>query len=102
MKTVFEILKSRAYKFPPTQSVIEALDLCLTCNKSIFNNKNYLQTDGTAQEPHISCSYADLALATFDNCALVYSYSPATWKTFRDDVFVVWAHGSEALNLLPQ
>ena len=28
LKTVFEILKSRANKFPPTQSVIEALELC--------------------------------------------------------------------------
>ena len=44
LKTVFKILDSRVNKFPPTQSVIEALELCLTCNNSIFNNKNYLQT----------------------------------------------------------
>ena len=30
LKTVFEILESSVKKFPPTQSVIEALDLCLT------------------------------------------------------------------------
>ena len=50
---VFENYESRVNKFPPTQSVIEALELCLTCNNSIFNNKNYLQTDGTAQGPHV-------------------------------------------------
>ena len=44
LKTVFKILDSRVNKFPPTQSVIEALELCLTCNNSIFNNKTYLQT----------------------------------------------------------
>ena len=59
LKAVFEILESRGNKFPPTQFVIEALELCLICNNSIFNNKNYLQTDNTAQEPHISCCYAD-------------------------------------------
>ena len=44
LKTVFKILDSRVNKFSPTQSVIKALELCLTCNNSIFNNKNYLQT----------------------------------------------------------
>ena len=53
LKTVFENYESRVNKFPPTQSVIEALELCLTCNNSIFNNKNYLRTDGTAQGPHV-------------------------------------------------
>ena len=35
---------------------------------------------------------------TFDNCALTYNCSPTTWKRFRDDVFVVGAHVSGALN----
>ena len=65
LKTVSEILESRVNKLPPTQYVIEALKLCLTCNNSIFNNKNFLQTDGTAQGLHMSCSYADVALAIF-------------------------------------
>ena len=47
----------------------------------------------------MSCSYADLALATFDNRPLAYNWSPTTWKRFHDDVFVVWAHGSAPLNL---
>ena len=59
LKTVSEILESRVNKLPPT------LKLCLTCNNSIFNNKNFLQTDGTAQGLHMSCSYADVALAIF-------------------------------------
>ena len=40
-----------------------------------------------------------MALAIFDNRALVYNCSRTTWKRFRDDVFVVWAHGSAAFNL---
>ena len=99
LKTVFEILESRVNKFPPTQSVIEALELCVTCNNSIINNKNYLQTNVTAQGPHMSCSYADLPLVTFDNRALACNCSPTIWKRFHDEFFVVWAHGSVVLNL---
>ena len=29
----------------------------------------------------------------------MYNCSRTTWKRFRDDVFVVWAHGSAAFNL---
>ena len=47
----------------------------------------------------MSCSYVDLALATFDNRALAYNCSPTTWKRFHDDVFVVWVDGSATLNL---
>ena len=42
----------------PTNCILEALELCLTCKNSIFNNESYLQIDGTAQGPHISCFYA--------------------------------------------
>ena len=34
----------------PTDCVTEALELCLSCNNSVFSNSNYLQTDGTAQD----------------------------------------------------
>ena len=61
LKSVHNILELRESKFPPTSCIIETLELCLSCNNSIFNNMNYLQIHGTAQGPHISCSYADLA-----------------------------------------
>ena len=59
LKTVLEILESCVSRFPPTQSAIKALEPCLNCNSSLFNNKKYLQTNDTAQGPHMSCSYAD-------------------------------------------
>ena len=99
LKSVHDILELRDSKFPPTSCVIEALELCLSCNNSVFNNTNYLQTDGTAQGPHMSCSYADLALASYDSKALAFDLSPTTWKRFRDDVFVVWTHGPASVSL---
>ena len=53
-------LDEREYKDLPTDCVIKAPELCLSCNNSVLNNTNYLQTDGTAQGPHVLllCRYS--------------------------------------------
>ena len=83
----------------PTNCLLEALELCLSCNNSIFNNENYLQKDGTAQGTHMSCSYADRAMVDFNNETSEYHLTPTMWKRFRDDIFVLWPHGRESLVL---
>ena len=92
-----KFLDERACKDLPMQCVIEALELCLSCNNSVFNDTNYIQTDGTAQGPHMSCSYSDIAMAGHDSKALMYDFPPKVWKRFRDDVFVVWTHDTAKL-----
>ena len=89
LRSFRDILELRDSKFPPTSCVIEALELCLSCNNSIFNNTNYLQTNRTAQGPQMSCSYSDLALASDDSKVVAFDLSPTTWKRFWNDVFVV-------------
>ena len=79
--------------------MLEALELCLTCNNSIFNNENYLQIDGTAQGPHMLCSYADIAMADFDKGASEYHLRPTTWKRFRENIFALSLHGRGSLVL---
>ena len=99
LSSVKKYLDLCSKNIPPTNCLLEALELCLTCNNSIFNNENYLQIDDTAEGPHMPCSYADIAMADFDKEALEYHLSPTTWKRFRDDVFVFWSHGRESLFL---
>ena len=82
---------------PPVECILEGLELCLTCNNSIFNNRNFLQTDGTAQGPHMCCSYSDIAMSKFDTTALQYHFQPALWKRFRDVILTIWTHGSDTL-----
>ena len=82
LKSVHDILELCDRKFPPTSSVTAGPELCLSCNNSIFNNTNYLQTDSTAQGPRMSCSNADLALASYNRVS-------TTLKMFRNNVFVV-------------
>ena len=99
LKAVKSILDARQDQFPPTACIIEALKLCLECYNSIFNNKRFLQSDGTAQGPHMSCSYSDIAIQYFDVKALEYTPATICWKRFRGDIFVVWPHSIDELDM---
>ena len=47
LKSAGRLFNTRSIPNPPTLCILEALRLCLECNKSISNNDLYLQTDGT-------------------------------------------------------
>ena len=63
------------------------------------NNKHFPQTDGSAQAPHMSFSNSDIAIESFDKKVPQYFPSVIGWKRFRNDVFSVWPHSREALDL---
>ena len=67
------------------------------CNNSVFNNHFYLQVDGTAMDPHMSCSSSDIAMYKFDVKVLNYKTSLLCWKRFRDDVHVLWNQSLEEI-----
>ena len=48
LQAVKNALEAREEQFPPTLCLIEAPELCIKCNHSIFNKKHFLQNDGTA------------------------------------------------------
>ena len=81
LETVSEILENRETDFPPAECIFEALELCLKCNNVVFDEKFYLQEDGTAMEPHMSCCYSDIAIYRFNLKAL--SYTP---KVFLQEI----------------
>ena len=76
------VLLKKSTNTPPTECILEDLELCLTCNNSIFNNRNFLQTDGTVGGPYISCSYSDIAMPKFDTAASEYHFQSTLWKRF--------------------
>ena len=53
IKAVKKILNDREWKKPPTECILEASRLCLEWNNSVFKDKNFIQTDGTSQGPHM-------------------------------------------------
>ena len=97
LKSVKKVLESRSNQSPPGNCIIEALKLCLESNNSSFNKKHYLQSDGTAQGPHMSRSYSDIALQYFNIKALEFNPPVISWKRFRDGIFVVWPNTLEEL-----
>ena len=70
LDAVKSVLLKRSTNAPPIECILESLELCLTCNNSIFNNRNFLKTDGTAPGPHIPFSYSGIAMPKFDTAAL--------------------------------
>ena len=87
----------KEFDMDSTQCIVEALEICLTCNNSKFNDQNFLQTDDTAQWHHMSCSYADIAMAKYDFLANQFHLKPKIWKRFKDDIFTLWEHGVDTL-----
>ena len=47
----------------------------------------------------MSCSYSDIAIQYFDIKALEFNPLVICWKRFRDDIFVVWPHTLEELQV---
>ena len=99
LKAVKSILDARQDQFPPTTSIIAAFKLSLECINSIFSNKHFLQSDGTAQGPHMSCSYSDIAIQYFDVKTLKYTPATICWKRFREDIFIVWPYSIDELDI---
>ena len=97
LESVKNILITNEFDMDSTQSIVEALEICLICNNSTFDGQNFLLTDGTAQGPHMFCSYADIAMAKYDSLANEYHLKPKIWKRFRDDIFTLWEHGIDTL-----
>ena len=96
--SVKEVLTNSNFDVDITKCIADALEICLTCNNSKFNHQHFLQTDGTAQGPHTSCSYAEIAMTKYDSLADKFHLKPSVWKRFRDDVFVLWEHGVASLS----
>ena len=47
----------------------------------------------------MSCSCRDIAIEQFDKKTLEYNPPIIGWKRFQDDIFLVWPHSVEDLNL---
>jgi hypothetical protein len=84
---------------PSTNSILEAVEICLKSNHSVFNEKFYLQIHGTAMGPKNACSYADIAMGEIDHKAKHCGpIKPSQWWRYRDDIFDLWQQGLAALN----
>ena len=96
---VSRALDTREQLLPSTDCILEAVEICLKSNHSVFNEKFYLQIHGTAMGPKNACGYADIAMGEIDHKAKHCGpIKPSQWWRYRDDIFDLWQQGPAALN----
>ena len=98
LTAVKNALDARERPMPSTQCILEAVEICLKHNHSVFQHSFFLQIHGTAMGPKNACSYADLAMGEIDHKAKFCGpIKPALWWRYRDDIFDLWQQGPPAL-----
>ena len=101
LETIRTKLDTRREQTPPTDCIIEALEIILTSNNSVFNGQHLVQTNGTATGSKNSCSYSDLAMEPIDDA--IYRAKNSifreliTYFRYRDDCFLLWNGSLEML-----
>ena len=89
---------------PSTECLIEALEICLTNNNSIFASQNLIQPNGTAMVAANSCSYSDLAIQPIDNGAIdaqrTIFQEIFCFGRYRDDCVTIWTGYVDKIDLL--
>ena len=95
-------LNSRVNKFPSTDCIVEAVQVCLEHNNSQFQEENYLLIHGTNMGPQNLSSYADLAMGIIDKRATSGEIRPNLWWRYRDDIFDLWTQRPHKLNEFPE
>ena len=91
LTAVRKALNARENQLPSTNCILEAVEICLKSNHSVFKENSFLQIHGTAMGPKNACSYADLAMGEIDFQAKFSGpIKPALWWRYRDDVFDLW------------
>ena len=84
----------------PKDFIKESIKIVLENNSFCFDQKNYLQINGTAMGTKMAPTYANLTLAyleekLYNNIRTKYADNFAqcfeqTWKRYLDDCFIIW------------
>ena len=88
------------YANPSNNNLLKLLKKVLHCNNFDFNGRHYLQVGGTAMGTKVAPAYANTFMGWFEDTH-VYTYhkQPLLWKRFIDDIFLIWHHEKEDLDL---
>ena len=91
---------NRIYTGPPIQALIDSIHMILSTNYFMFDNQFYLQISGTAMGTRFAPSYADIYMAEVEEHYIsTQEYQPSLFLRFLDDIFLIWHHGNESLQL---
>ena len=70
------------------------IDFILKHNTFTFNDKYYLQTNGTAMGTKMAPAYAIIFMESVENSFLSsFPHKPTVYYRYIDDIFMIWSHG---------
>lgn len=96
LKTIKNIFLKYPDRRRPDREILELLEICLKCNDFEFDNKQYLQVEGTAMGHRYAPSYANLYMSEWEREALEKCpFKPLFYLRFLDDIIGAWQHGEE-------
>ena len=83
-----------------TEEIISMAEFALKNNFFEFNERICKQTSGTAIETKFALPYAFIFMDEIETSFLkTQKLKPFIWLRYTDDIFFIWAHGEEQLNL---
>ncbi|XP_064464338.1 uncharacterized protein LOC135375592 [Ornithodoros turicata] len=84
---------------PYDSAVVETLiSLILTCNNFEFDNRHYIQINGTAMGTKMAPNYANIFMGDLEGRFLsTCQLKPLIFKRFLDDIFMLWPHSEDSL-----
>ena len=95
-----EILDTRTALDPPNDDLIHLASLILDKNNFSFDNHHYLRIQGTAMGTRMASSYTNIFMAKLETEVLQsVSKRLMVWWRYTDDVFAIWPHGEESLQV---
>ena len=73
-----------------------SIDFILKHNTFTFNDKYYLQTNGTAMGTKMAPAYATVFMESAESSFLSsFPLKPTVYYRYIDDIFMTWSHGME-------
>ncbi len=93
-----EAHRSVDHSRPPLDYLSRLLETILYNNVFRFNDKFYLQLQGTAMGTKMAPAYANIFMGNLEEQALNRTTPiPLMWKRYIDDIFLVWTNTKESL-----
>lgn len=98
MEACREVWDKRTVKSPPTKYLMKLLEHILKLNNFVFDNKHYLQINGTAMGTKMAPSYANIFMGRLETRLLRHvPIKPFSWLRFIDDIEMKWTDTREHL-----
>ncbi|XP_071139779.1 uncharacterized protein [Mytilus edulis] len=93
-----KVWNTRKDKHPQTDCLVQLLKLVLENNNFIFNDKHFLQIDGTSMGTKMAPSFANIFMGDLEERILLsVPYKPLSWLRFIDDIDMKWNDTAEHL-----